>query len=111
MKKRWPSGQMWWKSDVFGQKLAHDHIKQVIGQDLAAFTHKKIMKNQNDFKFTVIYFSLFPEFLNSFEPIIFFVEHIILNTFYFWNMCWKCVLTCQEIEEIDGKCPDIFIDP
>ena len=29
-----------------GQKLAKNHIKAVLGQDLATFTHMKIMKNQ-----------------------------------------------------------------
>ena len=55
--------------------------------------------------------SMFPRFSNRVAPIIFFVELVILNNFYFWNMCLKSVLTCQEIEEIVGKCPDIFIDP
>ena len=55
--------------------------------------------------------SMFPRSSNRLTSIIFFVELVILNNFYFWNMCLKCVLTCQEIEEIVGKCPNTIIDP
>ena len=37
------------------QKLAQHLMKQVIGQDLATFTHKKIMKNQKMLSCTIFF--------------------------------------------------------
>ena len=70
MKKCWPSGQMWWKSDAFGQHMFLWPRAGPLPYQTSRwprlghfYTQENLEKSKNDFKFTIIVFKIQEEAL------------------------------------------------